>query len=71
MPISYHEADRVFVFAWICKKLVFSQRGSYHGVQSSMISVVNILVFLGLLFFFSVVPICDLVHDVEAMYGLP
>ena len=42
-------------------------------MQSRMISVVNILVFLGmgLLFFFSVVPICDLVHDVEAMYGLP
>ena len=40
---------------------------------SRMISVVNILVCLGmgLLFFFSVVPIFDLVHDVEAMYGLP
>ena len=25
----------------------------------------------GIIIFCSVVPICDLVHDVEAMYGLP
>ena len=36
-----------------------------------MISVVNFFVFLRLLFFCFVVAICDLVHTVEAMYGLP
>ena len=35
--------------------------GLLHGVQRMMISGVNIFV----------VAICDLVHAVEAMYGLP
>ena len=42
-----------------------------HGVQRSMISVDNFFVFLRLLFFCFVVGICDLVHSVEATYGLP
>ena len=42
-----------------------------HGVQRRMISVVNCFVFFRLLFFCYVVAICDLVHHVEAMYGLP
>ena len=46
-----------------------SLSGLMHGVQHSMISVVNLFVFLRLLFF--VVAICDLVHAVDAMYGLP
>ena len=37
-----------------------------HGVQRRMISVVNFFVFLRLLFFALL-----LLHDVEAMYGLP
>ena len=43
-----------------------------HGVQRRMISVGKFFVFLRLLFFICfVVAICDLVHAVEAMYGLP
>ena len=42
-----------------------------HGVQRRMISVVIFFVFLRLLFFCFVIAICDLVHAVEAMYGLP
>ena len=42
-----------------------------HRVQRRMISVDNLFVFLRLLFFCFVVAICDLVHTVEATYGLP
>ena len=42
-----------------------------HGVQRRMISVVNFFIFLRLLFFALLFAICDLVHTVEAMYGLP
>ena len=45
--------------------------GENHEVQRKMISVVNFFVFLRLLFFCFYVAICDLVHDVEAMYGCP
>ena len=41
-----------------------------HGVQRRMISVDNFFVFLRLLFFCSVVAICDLVHDVETIFYL-
>ena len=40
-------------------------------MQCRMISVVNFSVFLRSFFFYFVVAICDLVHTVEAMYGLP
>ena len=42
-----------------------------HGVQRRMISVVNFFVFFEIIIFCFVVAICDLVHAVEAMYGLP
>ena len=42
-----------------------------HGVQRRMISVVNVFVVLRLLLFCFVVAIYDLVHAVEAMFGLP
>ena len=41
-----------------------------HGVQHRMISVFNFFVVLILLLFGFVVAICDLVHAVEAMYGI-
>ena len=41
------------------------------GVQRRMISVDNFFVFFRLLFFCFDVAICDLVHAVRAMYGLP
>ena len=52
----YHDDERQYIF-WM------------HGVQRRMISVVNVFVFLRQFFCF-VVAICDLVHAVEAMYGL-
>ena len=42
-----------------------------HGVQRRMISVDNFFVFLRLSFFYFVVAICDLVHDVETVFHLP
>ena len=42
-----------------------------HGVQSRMISVVNFFRIFEINIFCFVVAICDLVHAVEAMYGLP
>ena len=42
-----------------------------HRVQRRLISVDNFFVFSLLLLFCFVVAICDLVHTVEAMYGLP
>ena len=47
--------------------------GMPHGVQRRMIPEVFFFVFLRFLIFCFVVarPICDLVHAVEAMYGLP
>ena len=41
-----------------------------HGMQHSMISVVNFFVFLRLLLFCFVVAIYDLVHDVETIFHL-
>ena len=41
-----------------------------HGVHRRMISVVTFCIFEIISFCF-VVAICDLVHAVEAMYGLP
>ena len=38
------------------------------GVQHMMVLVVNLFVFLKLLFFGLVVAICDLVHNVEAKF---
>ena len=43
----------------------------YHGVQHRMISVVNFFCIFEIIIFYFVVAICDLVHAVEAMYGLP
>ena len=42
-----------------------------HGVQRRMISVVNFFRIFEIVIFCFVVAICDLVHTVEAMYGLP
>ena len=42
---------------------------SKHGVQRRIISVVKFLVFL--IFFRFAVAIFDLVHDLDAMHGLP
>ena len=42
-----------------------------HGIQRKAVIVVNFFVFLKLLFFCLVVTICDLVHDVKAIHGLP
>ena len=51
--------------------VVFQDIGKpLHGVQYRMISVDIIFVVLGLLFFALLFAICDLVHDVEAMYSL-
>ena len=44
---------------------------SFHGVQHMMISVVIFFRIFEIFIFCSVVAICDLVHAVEAMYGLP
>ena len=40
-------------------------------MQRRMISVVNFLRIFEIIIFCFVVAICDLVHAVEAMYGLP
>ena len=42
-----------------------------HGVQHRMISVVNFFHIFEIIIFCFVVAICDLVHTVEAMHGLP
>ena len=42
-----------------------------HRVQRRRISVANFFIFLRLLFFCFAVAICDLLHTVEAMYGIP
>ena len=42
-----------------------------HGVQLKMISVVNFFCIFEIIIFCFVVAICDLMHVVEAMYGLP
>ena len=42
-----------------------------HGVQRRMISVVNFFYIFEIIIFCLVVARCDLVHAVEAMYGLP
>ena len=42
-----------------------------HGVQRRMISVVNFHHIFEIFIFCFVVAICDLVHAVEAIYGLP
>ena len=42
-----------------------------HGVQRRMISVENFFVFFEIIIFCFVVAICDLVHAVNATYGLP
>ena len=41
-----------------------------HRVQGKMISVVNFYRIFEIIIFCFVVAICDLVHTVEAMYGL-
>ena len=43
----------------------------YHEVQHRIISVVNFFRIFEIIIFCFVVAICDLVHAVEAMYGLP
>ena len=45
--------------------------GYIHGVQRRMISVVIFFRIFEIIIFCVVVSICDLVHAVEAMYGLP
>ena len=50
--------------------MLVNDQVSNHRVQRKMISVVNFFVFL-ISFFCFVVAICDLVHAVEVMYGLP
>ena len=42
-----------------------------HGVQCKMISVDNSFVFFEIIIFCFVVAICDLVHAVDATYGIP
>ena len=42
-----------------------------HGVQRKMISVDNFFLIFEIIIFCYVVAICDLVHAVEATYGLP
>ena len=42
-----------------------------HGVQHRMISVDNFFRIFEIIIFGFVAAICDLVHDVEAMHGLP
>ena len=42
-----------------------------HGVQRRMISVVNFFRFFEIIMFCFVVAMCNLVHAVDAMYGLP
>ena len=46
-------------------------RRHVHGVQRRMISVVNVFVFLRIIIFCFVVAICDLVHDVKAIFHFP
>ena len=41
------------------------------GVKRWMISVVNFFRIFEIIILFFVIAICDLVHAVEAMYGLP
>ena len=61
----------VFVFAYICTKAGFlttrliSRGAKYDDFSSQYFDIFEIIIFC------SVVAICDLVHDVEAMYGLP
>ena len=43
----------------------------FHGVQRRMISVDNLFRIFEIIIFCIVVAICDLVHAVEATYGLP
>ena len=43
----------------------------YHGVQLRMISVVIFFLFFEIIIICFDVSICDLVHAVEVMYGLP
>ena len=42
-----------------------------HGMQRRKILVVNFFRIFDIIIFCFVVAICDLVHSVEAMYGLP
>ena len=65
---GYHEADLRLCFR-ICKKPVFSRRGSYD--MDMLQGVVVILMELLFFFFFCfAVAICDLMNDVEAINGL-
>ena len=57
----------VSVDEWLPSKGLFNS----HGVQRRMISVVNFFPIFIIIIFCFVVAICDLVHAVEAMYGLP
>ena len=43
----------------------------FHGVQLRMISVLNFFRIFEIIIFCFVVAICELVHAVETMYGLP
>ena len=44
----------------------------FDGMQRRMISVVNVIAFLRLIFFyFLLLYICDLLHAADAIYGLP
>ena len=70
-------ADLGLVFR-SCEKQVFLRCGTIQyinsqgvHVQRRMVLVVNIFVFLKLLFFCFVDAIFDLVHDVEATFPLP
>ena len=54
-----------------CSNQLCKGRQSNHGVQRKMISVDIFFVFLKFIIFCFVVAICDLVHAVEATYGLP
>ena len=51
--------------------MVSERRIGTHGVQRMMISVDIFFRILDLIIFCFVVAICDLVHAVEATYGLP
>ena len=49
---------------------VLRQTATRHGLQRRMISVVNFFRIFEIIIFCFVVAIFDLVHAVEAMYGL-
>ena len=51
--------------------MLFNGQVSNHGMQRRMISVVNYFRIFDIIIFCFVVAVCDLVHDVESMYGLP